>query len=104
MSDMIELTKDNFHKTIQEEPAAVLVDFWAPWCAPCRMIAPELQAVAQQLGSKIRVAKVNVDTDPELAAEFGISGIPNLVLFKEGKPVRQWIGFTDRKALINALQ
>ena len=97
-----ELNKTNFYQEIRSA-RPVLVDFWAPWCGPCRAIAPELEAVAQSANGTAVVAKVNVDEHPEIAEEFGVSSIPNLIVFKEGKPVRQLIGFHDRAQLAEAL-
>lgn len=95
-----ELRKSNFFETIRSTSEPILVDFWAPWCGPCRAIAPELEALAQTGKS---VAKVNVDEEPELAQEFGVQSIPNLIVFKDGRPVRQLIGFHDRQELALAL-
>lgn len=100
---ILELTKSNFREVIQDGSTPVLVDFWAPWCGPCRMIAPELEAVAEAMDKRVRIVKVNVDEEPELAEEYGVQSIPNLILFKEGRPVRQMIGFVDRNALSQAL-
>jgi len=103
MSEIQELTKNNFRAVIEDQTTPVLVDFWAPWCGPCRMITPELEAVAKQLHQTLRVAKVNVDQEPELAEQYGIQSIPNLIVFKNGKPIRQLIGFLDRNELVAAL-
>jgi thioredoxin 1 len=70
----------------------VLVDFWAPWCAPCRMIAPALEELAAEFAGRVKIAKVNVDESPEIAGQFGIQGIPTLLLFKEGRVAEQYVG------------
>jgi thioredoxin 1 len=103
MGNVNELTKLNFRETIESKDVPVLVDFWAPWCGPCRMIAPELEAVAKDLGSKVKIGKVNVDNEPELAEQYGVQSIPNMIVFKNGKPIRQLIGFMSRNELIKAL-
>ena len=100
MGQVKEFKKENFFKEIGEATQPVLVDFWAPWCGPCRAIAPELEALAS---TGALVGKVNVDEEPELAQEFGVQSIPNLIVFKGGKPVRQLVGFHDRKELAEAL-
>ena len=100
MAQVQELKKSNFFQVIRSTEQPVLVDFWAPWCGPCRAIAPELEALAQ---GGATVAKVNVDEEPELAEEFGVQSIPNLIVFKGGRPVRQLVGFHDRRELAQAL-
>lgn len=102
MSQVEELTKSNFRQVVGQG-TTVLVDFWAPWCGPCRLIGPELDAVAQTVGDRVRIAKVNVDEEPELAQAFGVQSIPNLIVFRNGSPVRQLIGFRSRQELIQAL-
>lgn len=104
MSETImKLTKENFQKNVESTSKPLLVDFWAPWCGPCRMIAPELEAVAEELKDKARIAKVNVDEEPEIAEKYGVQGIPNLIVFKNGKPINQLVGFQNRKTLVEAL-
>lgn len=103
MGSVKELDKTSFYKTIRESESTVLVDFWAPWCGPCRALAPELEAVAETANGSAVVGKVNVDDHPEIAEEFGVSSIPNVIVFRNGKPVRQLIGFHDRRQLAQAL-
>ena len=95
----ITLTKTNFEAEVLKSDKPVLVDFWAPWCGPCRMLAPILAEVAAEKGDKIKVGKVNVDENPELAAQFGISGIPAMLLFKDGKVVGSSVGFKPKAEL-----
>ena len=88
----------NFNEKINE--GTVLVDFFADWCGPCRMLAPELEKVADELDGEVKVYKVNVDNDPGLARSFNVVSIPNLVLFKDGQPVAQTMGFQPKDKLI----
>ena len=91
---IIHLEKENFNDLIKEK---VLVDFYADWCGPCKMIAPELEKVE----SEISVVKVNVDEFEDIAREYGVMSIPTLILFEDGKPVKQTIGFMDKKKIEN---
>ena len=95
----ITLTKTNFEAEVLKSDKPVLVDFWAPWCGPCRMLAPVLAEVAEEKGDKIKVGKVNVDENPELAAQYGISGIPAMLLFKDGKIAATSVGFKPKPEL-----
>lgn len=102
MSDKVkELTVDNFNEAIAS--GTVLVDFWAPWCGPCKMQAPILDKVAEKIGDKAVIAKVNVDEAAPLAAQFGVRSIPTLILFKDGEKVQDFIGVQQEPALIEAL-
>jgi thioredoxin 1 len=102
MSDKVkELTVDNFSDAIAS--GTVLVDFWAPWCGPCKMQAPILDKVAEAVGDKAVIAKVNVDEAAPLAAQFGVRSIPTLILFKDGEKVQDFIGVQQEAALIAAL-
>ena len=92
----ITLTKTNFEVEVLKSDKPVLVDFWAPWCGPCRMLAPVLAEVAAEKGDKIKVGKVNVDEEPDLAAKYGISGIPAILLFKDGKVAATSVGFKPK--------
>ena len=92
----ITLTKTNFEAEVLKSDKPVLVDFWAPWCGPCRMLAPVLAEIAAEKADTIKVGKVNVDENPELAAQYGISGIPAILLFKDGKVVATSVGFKPK--------
>ncbi|WP_147532561.1 thioredoxin [Bacillus marasmi] len=81
----------------------VLVDFWAPWCGPCKMIAPVLEELDQELGEKAKIVKVDVDENPETAGQFGIMSIPTLLVFKDGQPVDKVVGFSPKEALSDLL-
>jgi thioredoxin 1 len=102
MSDKVkELTVDNFNETIAS--GTVLVDFWAPWCGPCKMQTPILDKVADAVGDKAVIAKVNVDECAPLAAQFGVRSIPTLILFKNGEKVQDFIGVQQAPVLVAAL-
>ncbi len=91
-------------ENLQAGPNPVLVDFWAAWCAPCRMVAPTFEKLAQKFGPGIRFAKVDVDQLPELAAKFDVRSIPTLLLLKGGKEVERWIGARPYNELANRLE
>ena len=102
MSDKVkELNAANFDSTIAS--GTVLVDFWAPWCGPCKMQGPILDKVAEKVGDKAVLAKVNVDESPALAAKFGVRSIPTLILFKNGQKVNDFIGVQQEAALVEVL-
>ncbi len=101
MAEII-VTKDNFQKEVMESEVPVLVDFWAAWCGPCRMLAPTLEEIASEQEGAIKVGKVNVDEQPELARQFGIVSIPTLIVFRDGQIKNQTMGLQS-KANIMAL-
>lgn len=88
----ITVSGENWDQEVVRSSEPVLVDFWAPWCAPCRMIAPALDELAGQYAGKVKVAKLNVDQDAEIAGRFGVRSIPTLILFRDGRPVDQYVG------------
>ncbi|MGH7869606.1 MAG: thioredoxin [Candidatus Dormibacteraceae bacterium] len=93
---MAEVTEQNFENQVLKATQPVLVDFWAPWCAPCRMIAPAVEAVAEQFAGRALVFKVNVDDNQAIAGRYNIRGIPTLLLFKEGQVREQIVGATSK--------
>ena len=100
--NIIELTDSNFEETI--ETGVTLVDFWAPWCAPCMMQGPICEQVAGKVGEKAKVAKCNVDDGPQTATKYGIHSIPTLIIFKDGKVVQQFVGVRQEQELISAIE
>lgn len=89
---MKEITKDNFEKEVEHSPTPVLVDFWAPWCGPCRLVGPVLEKISSEYASKLVFSKLNVDDSQEIAAKFDVRGIPCMIIFKDGKEVDRIIG------------
>ena len=100
---LLHLTEKNFDEEVINSPIPVLVDFWAEWCGPCRMISPIVDEIAQELSGKLKVAKVNVDEAQEVAAKFGIMSIPTLLVFKKGKVVNQIVGAMPKDQLLAKL-
>jgi thioredoxin 1 len=100
MSDNIKHVSDaSFEKDVLQSKTPVLVDYWAEWCGPCKMIAPVLEDVAKQYEGKLTVAKLDIDANPGITAQFGIRGIPTLILFKDGKPHAQKVGALSKSQL-----
>jgi len=98
MSDLVKhITDAEFQNTVAT--GVTLIDFWAPWCGPCKMIAPILEELAGELGDKAKIVKINVDDNPQVAGQYGIMSIPTLLLFKDGKKVDQKVGALPKPAL-----
>ena len=93
------VTDDSFHEDVISAPGPVLVDFWAEWCGPCRMIAPALEEISNELGGKVTVAKLNIDDNPDAPAKYGVRGIPTMILFRDGKQVDAKVGALPKGAL-----
>ncbi|CCJ34224.1 MULTISPECIES: thioredoxin [Caloramator] len=101
---VIHVTDADFNEKVLNSDKAVLVDFWAEWCGPCRMIAPVVEEVAENLKDNLVVAKLNVDENPMTASLYGISSIPTLVLFKDGKPLGKIVGFRPAAQIESAIK
>lgn len=100
MSEFVKDVSDSsFENDVLQSSKPVLVDFWAQWCTPCRMLAPTVEAVAQQFRDTANVVKLNVDDNPSTAQRYGIKGIPTLILFREGKEVERFVGATSKESI-----
>ena len=98
-----ELNEENFNEFIQQN-SVVVVDFWAPWCMPCLMLAPTLESLAEEYKGKVAFAKLNVDENPIIASEFGITAIPTLIIFKNAQPVERITGLVERSVLKSIIE
>ncbi|RUM44240.1 MAG: thioredoxin [Hydrogenimonas sp.] len=101
MGKYVELTSSNFDETVKE--GVTLVDFWAPWCGPCRMIAPVIEELAEEYEGKATIAKVNTDEEQDLAVKYGIRSIPSILFFKDGQVVDQMVGAASKQAFAEKL-
>lgn len=99
----ITVTAENFSKEVLESDIPVLVDFWAPWCGPCRMVGPIVTEIAKDYEDKVRVGKINVDNEKSLAAEFNIMSIPALLVFKSGKVIQTAVGVRSKADILKML-
>ena len=103
MAELV-LTEQNFEEEVLRAKQPVLVDFWATWCGPCRMLAPGIEEIANEDEGKVKVGKVNVDDEPELANRFGIASIPTVLIFKNGKLAETSIGYREKEAILALLK
>jgi len=99
MAHPIDITDDSFNAEVVQSDTPVLVDFWAEWCGPCKMIAPIVEELAEEFGDKIKFTKLDVDANPQSAMDFGIRGIPTLLIFNGGKPVETVVGAVPKSVL-----
>lgn len=99
----IKLTSQNFENEVLRSDKPVLVDFWAQWCGPCKMLSPVIEEIAEEYEGKIKVAKCNIDEEMQLAVQYGISSIPTILLFENGEIVKKSIGFAPKESLIEEL-
>ncbi len=104
MSTLPEVSDGNFAAEVLAAGGTVLVDFWAPWCGPCRMQTPILEGIAKELNGKARIVKLNTDENPQTARQYGINSIPTLILFKDGKEVERMVGVQPAESLKRKLQ
>ncbi|QNG20736.1 thioredoxin [Rhodococcus triatomae] len=103
MTNTVTITDDSFQKDVLDSDKPVLVDFWATWCAPCKLIAPVLEEIAGEYADKLTIAKLDVDENPSAARDFQVMSIPTLILFKDGKPINKVVGTKGKAALLKEL-
>ncbi len=103
MGKYVILNDDNFEQEVIKSDIPVLIDFWAEWCMPCKMIAPIVEELAEEFDGKLKVGKLDVDSNPKISMQFGIRSIPTLLLFKNGQPVDQIIGAVPKKAILQKI-
>ena len=101
--NLIELSDATFDEAVRNSDVPVLVDFWAPWCGPCKMLTPIIEQVAGEFAGKAKICKLNTDEARDTAVEFGINAIPTLILFKGGQVQKKWVGLTSKKDISEAI-
>ncbi len=101
---VLKITKKNFEKEVLKSDKPILLDFWASWCGPCRMVGPIVEQIAEETSDTVRVGKINVDEEQELAQAFQVMSIPTLVVMRDGKVVKSTVGVQSKQALLSMLQ
>jgi len=102
--NVLELTDSNFESEVIKSDKPVVVDFWAEWCMPCRMLAPTIDDLAREFGGKVKVGKVDTDSNRDVSVKYNISAIPTVMIFKDGQIVRKFVGVTQKKEFVSELQ
>jgi len=102
-ANIAQISDDSFDSEVLKSPVPVLIDFWAPWCGPCRAIAPIVEELAEEYAGKLKIVKLNVDDNPRTPARYGVRGIPNLILFKNGEVQQQIVGAVPKAHLVKAI-
>jgi len=103
MSEPTHVTDDTFEAEVIQSDMPAIVDFWAPWCGPCHMIAPILEEIASDYDGKLKVTKLDVDQNPQVATQFGVMSIPTMILFKDGEAVERLIGYMPKERLLEKI-
>jgi thioredoxin 1 len=103
-ANITDVTDNNFQAEVLEHEKPVLVDFWAPWCGPCRVIAPSLEEIADEQSDSLRIVKLNVDENQQTAAQYGVMSIPTLIVFKNGEAAKTIVGALPKKRLVQELE
>ena len=103
MSEPVHITDDTFEAEVVQSAMPAIVDFWAAWCAPCHMIAPVLEEIAEEYDGQLKVAKLDVDQNPQVATQFGVMSIPTMILFKDGEAVERLIGYMPKERLLEKI-
>ena len=101
--DVLHVTQENFEEEVVKSEVPVIVDFWAPWCGPCKMVAPIIEEIARDYSDKVKVGKINVDEQSSLAVKYGIQSIPTVILFKKGEVVQKIVGYRPKESYVALL-